>query len=88
MRTTAAVLASRAERFTVEEVHIVRGDGHFVLQAYAPVDDEKRALPEMDAAIQAFSWIGPVSDTGSEYLNYGLGIRVGRPRKPHDVASS
>jgi tetratricopeptide (TPR) repeat protein len=74
-------------KFSFREIHIVRGEGHYVLQAYTPADQEKDALSHMDAALQSFSWLGPVADLGSEYLNYGLGIRIARPRAEWRLAT-
>ena len=76
-----------ASKFAMREIHIIRGDGHYVLQAYTPLDLEKQATPEMESALQSFSWIGPVADLGGEYLNYGLGIRIARPRADWRVAT-
>ncbi|HVY61984.1 MAG TPA: hypothetical protein VHF22_10045, partial [Planctomycetota bacterium] len=74
-------------KFTFREFHIPRGEGHFVIQAYAPLDQERDALPQMEAALHSFSWLGPVADLGSEYLNYGLGIRIARPRAEWRIAT-
>ncbi len=66
-------------RHAYREVRFHRGDAHFVLVAYCPVDLERAAEADLEAALASFSFMGPVEATDDGYVSFAAGYRLARP---------
>jgi len=67
-------------KYVFQELYLPYRDGRIVLQGYAPLDQEKAALPEIAKAFEGFSFLGTRTEAAGEVLDYSLGIRIPRPR--------
>jgi tetratricopeptide (TPR) repeat protein len=66
-------------RHAYREVRFHRGGAHYALVAYCPVDTERDAEPHLVAALESFSFLGPVEATDEAYVSFAEGFKLARP---------
>lgn len=73
-------------KFVFRELRFRYEDADLVLQAYAPVEAASEALPEMEAALASFSFMGPIEAREDFYVHREAGFRLVRPRPDWKIA--